>query len=323
MAFIDEMTLTAHAGRGGNGVVAFMHEKSKEFGGPGGGDGGKGGDVYIQGVRDIGRLAKYTHDRVFKAGRGKPGENFHRHGANGEDITIELPIGSLVTIEKSGKTYDLLDEEKILILKGGHGGFGNDHFKSGGNRTPEESTPGKDGESSEIDVKLRIIADAGFVGLPNAGKSSLLNALTNAKAKIGDYAFTTLDPNLGVLYGYVLADIPGIIEGAHEGKGLGVKFLKHVARTKMLLHCISLENEDLTATRNLVLKELESFDQSLMEKKEVVILTKSDTVTAEELSQKVAEVKKWGKEYIIVSVIDDESVKRCSDTLVKMLRAEK
>jgi GTP-binding protein len=321
MAFIDEMVLDARAGRGGNGTVAFMHEKSKEFGGPGGGDGGKGGDVYIQGVRDIGRLAKYTHDKVFKAGKGKMGENFRCHGANGEDITIELPIGSIVTIAKNGKVYDLLDDEKILILKGGNGGYGNDHFKSGGNRTPEESTPGKDGESSLVDVKLRIIADAGFVGLPNAGKSSLLNAITNAKAKIGDYAFTTLDPNLGVLYGYVLADIPGIIEGAHEGKGLGVKFLKHVSRTKILLHCISLENEDLSATRQTILTELESFDPELLTKKEVIVLTKSDAVTVEELREKLKEAKKWKKEIIVVSVIDDESIKKCSDTIVKILRS--
>lgn len=320
MAFIDEIQLEARAGRGGNGVVAWIREKSKEFGGPGGGDGGKGGDVYIQGVRDIGRLAKYTHDRVFKAGNGRPGENFHRTGADGADITIELPIGSRVEVVSQRKTYELLNEEKILILQGGKGGLGNDHFKSGGNRSPEESTPGREGEESPLDVKLSIIADAGFIGLPNAGKSSLLNAITNAKAKIGDYAFTTLDPNLGVLYGYVLADIPGIIEGAHEGKGLGVKFLKHVSRTRALLHCISLENEDITATRRVILNELEAFNAELLTKQEVIVLTKSDVVSPKELQKKIQEAQSWGKQVIAVSVIDDASVKHFSDALVKLLR---
>jgi GTP-binding protein len=337
MAFIDELTLEAKAGRGGDGVVAFMREKSREFGGPGGGDGGKGGDVYIRGVRDIGRLAKYTHDRVFKAGNGKPGGNFHQHGANGDDITIDLPVGSLVTVKykktevandgssrviESGQTkvFDLLSEETIHILGGGNGGLGNDHFKSGGNRTPMESTRGKSGETATLHVELRLIADAGLIGLPNAGKSSLLNALTNAKAKVGNYAFTTLDPNLGVMFGYVLADIPGVIEGAHEGKGLGIKFLRHIARTKMLVHCISVENEDVAAAYKTIRAELAAYDPALAERKEVVVLTKTDMCTDEEVRTKKKELSTVAPHVQTLTLLDDAQVKDFGDFLVKELQ---
>jgi GTP-binding protein len=322
MALIDELVLTATAGRGGNGVVRWVREKSREFGGPGGGDGGKGGDVYIKGVRDIGRLAKYMHDTGFKAENGAPGAGLNRHGKNGEDCIIELPIGSYVRSSLDDRAYDILNEEPILILRGGIGGLGNTHFKSSINRSPEEATPGKDGEKARLHVELRLIADAGLIGLPNAGKSSLLNAVTNAQAKVGDYPFTTLDPNLGALYGFVLADIPGLIEGASEGKGLGQKFLRHISRTKILLHCVSVENEDMTHVHDVVRTELNQFSSDVGAKREIVILTKTDTCTPEELQTKITEAQKWGAPVIPVSIYDDASLKLFSDTVVALLRNE-
>ncbi|HEV8666726.1 MAG TPA: GTPase [Candidatus Paceibacterota bacterium] len=225
MAFVDELTFDAAAGKGGDGVVRWLHEKGKEYSGPSGGNGGNGGNVYMRAVRDLNLLARYRGEKRFDAPSGADGENSNRHGKGGDDMTIDLPIGSLVRNTATGEQYELLEEgEKIMILKGGRGGAGNAAFKSSVNITPEESTPGALGESATFTIELRIIADAGLVGLPNAGKSSLLNALTNAAAKVAPYAFTTLDPNLGALYGYIIADIPGLIEGASEGKGLGFRF---------------------------------------------------------------------------------------------------
>lgn len=320
MTLVDELVLEARAGRGGDGVVRWIREHSRPFGGPGGGDGGRGGDVYIKGVRDIGRLYKYKHDTVFRAENGMPGGGTNKAGHDGKDVIIELPIGSFVTIPEQEKSYDVLDEEPFKILEGGRGGLGNTNFKSSTNRTPEQSTPGKPGEQATLHVELRLIADAGLIGLPNTGKSSLLNALTNAKAKIGNYQFTTLEPNLGALYGFVLADIPGLIEGASSGKGLGVKFLKHIQRTKMLVHCISLENESIQDVRNTVLTELKQFNPELLEKQEIVVLTKSDMVDADTLKKQQKIAAKWGKPMFVVSVLDDAAVKELSDGLIALLK---
>jgi GTP-binding protein len=320
MAFVDEITITAEAGKGGDGVVRWLHEKGKEFSGPAGGNGGKGGDVYAQAVRDIQKLSDYRHQKEFKAGHGQAGMRNSRHGKDGEDIVIDLPIGSIITNTKTDKKISLTQEgEKVFLLKGGRGGLGNEHFKASTNTTPYEYTEGKEGESGEFYIELELVADAGLVGLPNAGKSSLLNALTNAKSKVGAYAFTTLDPALGNMEGFIIADIPGLIEGASEGKGLGHKFLRHVKRTKLILHCISLESDDLERDYKVVRKELESFDKELADKDEVIILTKTDVSDQKDVKEKMKIFKKK-KQVFTVSILDDAAIKLLKDDLIKILR---
>lgn len=350
MAFVDELTLHMKAGKGGNGVVRWLHEKFKEFSGPSGGNGGRGGSVYVRGVRDTWLLSRYRHATEFVAESGQDGANQSRYGAAGEDLYIDFPIGSILTNTTSGDIYRLEEEgQTILILEGGRGGLGNEHFKASTNVYPLQSTKGKPGEEADFHVEVEIIASAGLIGLPNAGKSSLLNALTRAEAKVGNYQFTTLEPNLGDLYGYILADIPGLIEGASEGKGLGHKFLKHIRRTKMLLHCISIEQsvdasgendtvnafnpDGLSETYRVIRNELKSFDPELAEKKEILIVTKSDTLGAGEAEARVREwLKKdgvvggplegreLGKDVFILSIYDLDTMKAFSDFLVKVLK---
>ncbi len=318
--FIDELTLNIWAGKGGDGIVSWMHEKGIDHAGPGGGDGGRGGNVYLKGVRDIGRLSEYKFIKDFKAEDGGVGMGNKMHGKSGEDITIEVPIGSVLKNLETGEVVEVLDEEPIFFLKGGYGGHGNDYFKGSTNIKPMESTPGKPGQGGEYFLELKLVVDLGFIGLPNAGKSSLLNSMTNAKAKVGDYKFTTLTPNLGDLYGLVIADIPGLIEGAGEGKGLGHKFLRHIARTKMLLHCISCENEDPIEAYNTIRGELEKYDKNLLSKEEIILLTKTDTIDKEELDKRLKALKKMKKPVFSVSIIDEVALKNLTDELVKTLR---
>ncbi len=320
MAFVDEYRVHVKAGDGGHGVVRWLHLKGKEYSGPAGGDGGRGGDVVVKAVRDIAVLAKHIGKGSFKAGRGEDGKSTSKHGANGADAVIEVPIGSVITNLTTGESAELLTEgAKMIVATGGRGGLGNEYFKSSTNQTPQEWTPGKKGEAFDIRIELQLIADAGFIGLPNAGKSSLLNALTGARAKVADYAFTTLDPNLGVMFGYILADIPGLIEGASTGKGLGHKFLRHVRRTRVILHCLSLEHDDPVAPYNTIREELVRYDSELAEKQELLILTKADTVSPKELKDKLTRAKDLTKNVVAVSVLDDGSLKNLRDTITAFL----
>jgi len=324
MAFIDEMKISAAAGRGGDGVVRWRQEKFIPRGGPAGGDGGRGGDFHILAVRDVHILSKYKAKKEFSADRGEDGGNKSLHGKAGEDFFLELPIGSIVTNLDTDETWQLTEEgQKFLILKGGYGGFGNEYFKSSTNTTPKESRPGQEGEKGNFKIELELFADFGLIGLPNAGKTSLLNALTNAGARVGDYAFTTLDPNLGDFYGYIIADIPGLIEGASEGKGLGVKFLRHIKRTKMLAHLISFENPNLLKSYKEIRKELEKYGQDLDKKEELIILSKTDIVTDPKiLDREKKKFEKMGKKVFLLSLYDDKLVKKLSDALAKILKSQ-
>jgi GTP-binding protein len=348
MAFIDEIKIEASAGRGGDGVVRWRQEKFIPKGGPAGGDGGRGGDFYVLAVRDIHKLSKYKAKKSFSASRGEDGGNKSFHGANGEDFYLELPIGSIITNLETDESWQLIEEgQEFMILRGGYGGFGNEHFKSSTNTTPKESREGAEGEKGNFKIELELFADIGFIGLPNAGKTSLLNSLTNAEARVGDYAFTTLDPNLGEFYGYIIADIPGIIEGASEGKGLGVKFLRHIKRTKMLAHLISFENLAKGSTGMVkvykeIRKELEKYDKklsaswrigedNLSSKEEIIILTKSDVVEDGKIIER--EVKKFeklpastqggSKNVFVITLFDDKMIKKFRDELIKILKKAK
>ncbi len=321
MAFLDEITISATAGKGGNGVVSWRREKFIAKGGPNGGDGGQGGDVFIKAIRSLRVLDQYRAKKEFFADNGVNGGGRSFKGANGEDLYIEFPIGSKITNITTGEIYELTKEgQEIKILRGGAGGYGNEHFKSSTNQAPAEATPGKDGEFAELHIEVSLIADIGLVGFPNAGKSSLLNALTNATAKVGEYPFTTIDPNLGDLFGYIIAYIPGLIERASGGKGLGFTFLRHVTKTKIILHLVSFEQEDPMKAYETIRSELEQFGQGLTEKEEIILLTKTDVTDEETVDKTKKQFEKLGKQVFAVTLFDDEQVKVFRDSLIHILK---
>ncbi|MHB1330576.1 MAG: GTPase ObgE [Minisyncoccota bacterium] len=314
--FIDEITLHLKAGKGGDGVVRWRHEKGIDKGGPAGGNGGRGGNVFAEAIRDIGVLAAYRDVKAFSAEDGEDGQKHNKQGKEGEDIVIKFPVGSVITNRTTGHIFELKEGgERIKLLTGGKGGLGNAFFKSSINRSPKQTTPGEDGEEADFHVELLLLVDYGIIGLPNAGKSSLLNSLTRAKSKIGAFPFTTLEPYLGDLYGVILGDIPGLIEGAAEGKGLGHKFLRHIKRTKGLIHAVSSEEEDPVAAYKTVRNELALYDKDIAEKPEIVLLTKVDLLSKDEVDKRIKLLKGLNKTVFPVSILDDELLKSFSDYL--------
>jgi GTP-binding protein len=306
MKFLDEAKVYIRSGDGGNGCVAFRREKYIEFGGPSGGNGGKGGDVVIQAVDGLNTLIDYRYQQHFKAQKGVGGMGKDRHGANGKDIVLKVPVGTQVFDEdRETMLFDFTDlGQTFVIAEGGNGGFGNAHFKSSTNRAPRNANPGQSGEERWIWLRLKLIADAGLVGLPNAGKSTFLAASSAAKPKIADYPFTTLHPQLGVVLidgrEFVLADIPGLIEGAHEGAGLGDRFLGHVERCRALLHIVDGTCEHAGQAYKTVRAELDAYDQGLTDKVEIVALNKADALSPDELKQQLARLKRAAKKTPLV-----------------------
>lgn len=317
MAFVDQVTIQVASGRGGSGVVRWSRTKTNAHGGPCGGDGGRGGDVILLGMRDLSALKNYRYEKKFIAENGVAGQGEMKNGANGADAILQVPVGTVARIIDTGEEYEITKEgERIVLFRGGRGGLGNAYFKSATNQNPFEQTNGKQGKGGDIEFTLKIIADAGLIGLPNAGKSSLLNALTRAKSKIGDYPFTTLEPNLGEFYGRILADIPGLIEGASAGRGLGIKFLRHVERTGILLHLVSASTDDPFAAYREVRTEIETFGHGLPLKREIIVLSKTDLISPEECKTQMKKLaKETGREVLSVSIADDVALKDFSDRL--------
>lgn len=298
MKFVDEATIEIAAGDGGNGCMSFRREKFIPFGGPNGGDGGRGGSVYAIGDRNLNTLIDYRYARRHEARRGENGRGSDQFGAAAEDIVLRMPMGTIITNVDTDEVIAelLVPDEKVLLAKGGDGGFGNLHFKTSTNRAPRQKTPGWPGEQLRLRLELRVLADVGLLGMPNAGKSTLIAAISNAKPKIADYPFTTLHPNLGVVrvapeQSFVVADIPGLIEGASEGAGLGHVFLRHLQRTHLLLHLVDFapfdEGVDPVAQAKAIVRELQKYDASLYEKPRWVVLNKLDMVPEEDRRRRV------------------------------------
>ena len=294
MKFLDEARVHIRSGAGGAGAVSFRREKYIEFGGPDGGDGGRGGDVWAEAVNNLNTLIDYRYQQHFKAKTGTHGMGRNRHGAKGADVVLKVPVGTQV-YEEDGETLicDLTREgERFLLAEGGNGGFGNARFKSSTNQAPRNANPGQPADERTIVLRLKVIADVGLVGLPNAGKSTFLATVTNARPKIADYPFTTLHPNLGVARidgrEIVIADVPGLIEGAHEGAGIGDRFLGHVERTRVLLHLVSAREEDVAGAYRTVRGEIEAYDDDLARRPEVVALSQTDAVDADTLAERQA-----------------------------------
>ncbi len=326
MKFLDEAKVYIRSGDGGNGCVAFRREKFIEYGGPNGGDGGKGGNVVAETVNGLNTLIDYRYQQHFTAKNGGGGMGKDRHGANGADVVLRVPVGTQI-YEEDGETLlaDFTEAgQRIVLAHGGNGGFGNAHFKSSTNRAPRHANPGLPGTELTIRLRLKLIADAGIVGLPNAGKSTFLAAVSAAKPKIADYPFTTLHPQLGVVDAdgreFVLADIPGLIEGAHEGVGLGDRFLGHVERCRVLLHLVDGTAEDAGAAYETVRAELAAYGHELTEKPEIVALNKADAMSADDIKQQAARLKRAAKKTpLVLSGVSGDGVVEVLRALLKVI----
>ncbi len=336
MKFVDEASIDVAAGDGGNGCVSFRHEKFKEFGGPNGGDGGRGGHVYALADPNLNTLVDFRYTRRFEAKRGEHGMGSDMFGAAGDDITLKMPVGTIISDAETGEVlHELLTPgEKVLLAKGGDGGFGNLRFKSAVNRAPRQKTPGWPGERKSLKLELKVLADVGLLGMPNAGKSTLIAAVSNARPKIADYPFTTLHPNLGVVrvgpeQSFVIADIPGLIEGASEGAGLGLQFLRHLQRTRLLLHIVDLApfdpDVDPVAQAKAIAGELKKYDPKLYAKPRWLVLNKLDMVPAEERAARVKDFVKrmrWKGPVFEISALTREGCEPLMQAIYQHVQAE-
>ncbi|MFH1582176.1 MAG: GTPase ObgE [bacterium] len=305
---IDDVKIKVKAGNGGKGAVAFS--KTKMTLGPTGGNGGRGGSVFFEGVSDLSTLNQFRYKKELSAENGKNGKGRHSDGADGKDLLLKVPVGTVIHNLSLKQDLEIVSVgQRLLMVEGGKGGWGNFKFRSSTNTTPEEFKEGFLGDEYELRLELKMIADVGFIGLPNVGKSSLLNELTKADSKVANYPFTTLNPNLGVYYELILADIPGLIEGASLGKGLGIKFLRHIERTKTLFHFISAESQNPLADYKIIKNELEAYNKELLLKPEYIFLTKTDLFSEKDIKKKVALLEKTGKEVLAISIIDEKSLK--------------
>jgi len=314
---IDEVNIKIKGGDGGNGVVHFYNDAFRPKGGPDGGIGGDGGSVFFEGVSDISKLNQFRHAKVYGAGNGEQGGHNNRTGKNGDDLIIQVPVGTVANYDNGSSIEITQIGQKVLMARGGSGGRGNYVFRSSTNQTPQERELGFKTQPKKLFLQLKLIAQIGLIGLPNAGKTSLLNELTSANAKVANYAFTTLEPNLGVTHGgYIIADIPGLIEGAAEGRGLGYKFLKHIERTNLLVHCVSAESQDPLKDYQTVRQELTNYSSVLSKKQEIIILTKSDILDPKQITK----LQKSLEADLATSIVDTNSIKKLNDLIAKTLK---
>jgi GTPase len=317
---VDNITLTIKAGDGGNGSAHFRRDANTSRGGPDGGNGGNGGDISFIGSHNITDLREFRYKKEIVAQSGVDGMGDNKFGRNGQSLTISLPLGTRITDVKTGRVYEMTDSKySILFARGGQGGRGNTEFKTATNQAPKNFEKGTPGEKKELLLELRIIAQIGLIGLPNAGKSSILRTLTNATPKIGAYPFTTLEPNIGMLGKYAVADVPGLIEGASKGKGLGVDFLRHIQKTKILVHCIDSTNPAPKKTYDTVRREFEKFDPALLTKPEYILLTKTDLVTPSVVTKTKNFFGKLGMNVLTCSIYDPASIDTLKNSLINLL----
>ena len=319
MAFIDDVHIVVKAGNGGNGATATKQIFGSKKTAPDGGNGGNGGSVYFKADQNLSDLAEFRYKKKIVGVDGVAGSHKDLDGQNGEDITVLVPYGTLITDEKTGEYVELITDLPFCVARGGQGGMGNHDFKPALKRFAGRKHQGEAGEERALHLVLRLIADVGLVGLPNAGKSSLLKALTNATPKVGDYPFTTLEPNLGAFGKLIIADIPGLIEGASGGKGLGVQFLKHIKKTKILLHCVDGSDPSPVTAYNTVRNEFKSYDPELLTKKEIILVTKTDLVEPADTKKTVAALKKVNKDVMAVSLYDEKSIESVKKLLESFL----
>ena len=330
MKFLDQAKIYVKSGDGGKGCVSFRREKYVERGGPDGGNGGRGGDIVFEAAEDLNTLIDFRYTQHFRAPNGKGGAGRDMTGASGEALVIKVPVGTeIIDADKETVLLDMTEEgQRVTFLKGGDGGFGNAHYKSSTNQAPRKSTPGWPGEERDVWLRLKLIADSGLVGLPNAGKSTFLAAVSRSKPKIADYPFTTLHPNLGVVkagdYSFVIADIPGLIEGAHEGKGLGDRFLGHVERTSVLLHLVDATQDDVVGAYKTIRHELEQYGGGLAKKPEIIALTKMDAI-GEELALDQAKIleEETGQKAMVISAVAGNNIDQALYKLADIIKEKK